>query len=292
MILITGATGHTGSLLLDELAKEQVELGLRCLVRKDSKNIEHIKKYKIELFYGDVANESDLCEAMKGADTVVHIVNIKYSPIVVAAAGKMGVSRLILIHTTGMFSKYRSYSSEYRRIEDEIINNCKVDYVILRPSMIYGSNLDHNMHKLINYIKTHRFMPVFGSGEALMQPVHARDLAKSIVLVIKNRNIRNKAYNITGANVLSYRAILRIIAKRVNPSIRFIYIPYWFSVLLGFTYNLAMRIIGRKAQLSVEQIRRLKEDKNYSHEDAKIDFGYAPITFETGIEEEIKSMGY
>lgn len=292
MILITGATGHTGRLLLDELAKEQIELSLRCLVRKDSKNIEHIKKYKVELFFGDAANENDLCEAMRGVDTVVHIVNIRYSPIVVAAAGKMGVKRLILVHTTGMFSKYRSYSSEYKRIEDEIVNNCKVDYVILRPSMIYGSVLDHNMHKLINYIKNHRFMPVFGSGEALMQPVHARDLAKSIVLVIKNRSIRNKAYNITGANVLNYRTILGIIAKKVNPSIRFIYIPYWFSIFLGFMYNLAMRIIGRKAQLSVEQIRRLKEDKFYSHEDAKIDFGYAPITFETGIEEEIKSMGY
>lgn len=292
MLLITGATGHTGHFLLEELSKGNGNYQIRCLVRENSANIGKLKKYNVELFYGDMENNASVKRAMKDVDTIIHLVNIKFSPGIVALAEELGVKRVILIHTTGMFSKFRAYAEEYRRIEEQIINGSKVNYVILRPTMIYGTNQDHNMHKLIDYIKNHSIFPVFGDGKGLMQPVHARDLAKAIKLVLDIPSINNKAYNIPGGSVHQYREILNIIANRVNPEIRFIYIPYKISILMGIVYNFLSNLIGRKGQISIEQIRRLSENKNYSYDEAVNDFGYSPISFDEGIEEEIILMRY
>ncbi|MCX7749871.1 MAG: NAD-dependent epimerase/dehydratase family protein [Clostridia bacterium] len=292
MILITGATGHTGQFLLEEIQKSGKNYKIRCLVRKDSPYLDQVKKYQTEISYGDMEDDEALRKACQGIETIVHIVNIRYSPKVMQIAAEMGVKKVILIHTTGMYSKFRAYAEEYIKIEKEIIANCKVDYVILRPTMIYGSIRDHNMHKLIHYIKKHKFFPVFGSGKGLMQPVHARDLAKAIFLVLENNMAVNRCYNIPGANPLPYRDILKLIAVRVNPGIKFLYIPYRISLMMGIIYNFMFTLIGKKGQISIEQIRRLSEDKCYSYEEADRDFGYSPITFEEGIEEEIRSMGY
>ena len=292
MILITGATGHTGRFLLEELFKRDPHPGIRCFVKRSSAHLDVLKNYDVEIAYGDIEDDISLAKALENIDTVIHIVNIRYSPRVMRLAMEAGVKRIIFIHTTGIFSKYRAYASEYERIEKEIIENCRISYVILRPTMIYGTVLDHNMHKLIAYIRTHRFFPVFGNGRGLMQPVYAGDLAKAIALVAERPGIGNRSYNISGGSVLRYRDILSIIAGMVNPGIKFIYIPYWMAFLLGALYEGFFNIIGKRSQISLEQIRRLNENKNFGFEDAKRDFGYMPISFREGIEKEIKSMGY
>lgn len=291
VILITGATGHTGLFLLEELFREKNDYKIKCIVRKESFGIEKLKKFPVEIVCGDMQDEESLRSAMNGVDTVIHIVNIKYSPVIIRLAEEAKVKRVILIHTTGMYSKYRDLAQDYIEIENNIVQNTKLEYVILRPTMIYGTEMDHNMHKLIQYIKNHNVFPVFGNGKNLIQPVFVGDLAKSIAQVLENTNIKNKGYTISGKNALEYREILRIIAKKVNPSIRLIFIPFYISIILGMTYNFLCNIIGKKGEISVEQIRRLCENKDYGHEDAKKDFGYSPISFEEGIDYEIRSMG-
>ncbi len=292
MLLVTGATGHTGRFLLEELKNSGKDYKIRCFVRKDSPRIKYLENYDVEIAFGDMEDEASLKNALKNVETVIHIVNIKYSPVIAGLSAEAGVRKIIFIHTTGMFSKFRALAEDYKKIEDYIIENCKIDYVILRPTMIYGTTNDHNMHKLIQYIKGHNIFPVFGSGKSLMQPVHARDLARAVVLAMDAPGAVNKGYNISGGNALSYREILKLIAGRVNPGIRFIYIPYRISMILGGLYNLVFHMAGKKGQISIEQIKRLSENKNYDFYEAQKDFGYSPITFEEGIEEEIKSMGY
>ena len=38
----------------------------------------------------------------------------------------------------------------------------------------------------------------------------------------------------------------------------------------------------------VEKVQRMSEDRCFSHEDARIDFGYSPEAFEVGIAREVK----
>ena len=46
-----------------------------------------------------------------------------------------------------------------------------LQFTLLRPTMIYGPGNDRNVAFIRGYIDSHRFLPVFGSGERLQQPV-------------------------------------------------------------------------------------------------------------------------
>ncbi|MCL4440698.1 MAG: hypothetical protein M1609_08950 [Firmicutes bacterium] len=56
----------------------------------------------------------------------------------------------------------------------------RLDYTIIRPTMIYGNQRDKNIHKLVTIVDKYPVIPVIGVGEGLMQPIYARDLATVI----------------------------------------------------------------------------------------------------------------
>ena len=61
---------------------------------------------------------------MDGVDTIVHIAGIKYSENIVKVTAKCHVRRLILVHTTGIYSKYKEAGEEYRRIDSVVYDIC------------------------------------------------------------------------------------------------------------------------------------------------------------------------
>ena len=59
-------------------------------------------------------------------DVIFHIVNIRKSINIINAAIKNNVKWVILVHTTGIYSKYKSASKEYIDIENKISNLIKI----------------------------------------------------------------------------------------------------------------------------------------------------------------------
>ena len=62
-------------------------------------------------------------------------------------------------------------------------------------------------------------------------------------------------------------------------------IPFKLSVFAAKVYN---AVFGKHAIITVEQVLRMQEDKNFSHDEATRDFGYNPYTFEEGIKGEVE----
>ena len=58
MLVVTGATGHSGRLFIQNLEKIDYQGRIRCLVRKNS-DADALKKspLNIEIFYGDLKDE-------------------------------------------------------------------------------------------------------------------------------------------------------------------------------------------------------------------------------------------
>lgn len=290
-ITLTGATGHSGRWFIERLKKEKFDGELVCLVREGN-DVTHIESSGLNyrIVRGTVEDAEKLDLSLEGADVLVHIAGIQVSKIVLTAAIRQRVGWAIVVHTTGRYSKYKSASSEYISIEEDILTwRDRINITVVRPTMIYGSRLDVNMHKLVEYLQKHRFFPLFGSGRNLMQPVHARDLGNAYYDIIVHRDLTiNKEYNLSGAKPMAYLDIIKTVSRllgRKNLIVRF---PIWFSVMAAYVYN---AIFGNKALINVEQVLRMQEDKDFSYEDAARDFGYRPMTFEDGIKEEIQSMG-
>ncbi len=123
---------------------------------------------------------------MIGIKTVMHIYNIRYSPMIIASAIKNNVERVILVHTTGIYLKFKYVSEGYRNVEKNIANltedpTCPTQIIILRPTMIYGDLCDGNISKFIKIVDKYRFIPVINGGQSLIQPVNARNLGKNFL---------------------------------------------------------------------------------------------------------------
>lgn len=291
MLLVTGITGHSGRYFLQELIKNKYEGYIRCIVREtsDTSMLDN-SGLKIETVVGSLDNKEFVDKAMAGVNTVMHIYNIHHSPIIVQAAINNNVKRAILVHTTGIYSKFKNASQEYKKIEKKIIEienkgNCKISITILRPTMIYGDLCDHNMSKFIKMVDKLPIIPVINKGNSFLQPVNARDLGKAYYTVLMSQsNINLKAYDLSGEQPIKMIDVLRSISDELNKKTVFLSVP----LTLGVIVARILKVITFGKIDVIEKVQRMDENRSYSHEDATKDFGYNPMSFEDGIKIEVK----
>jgi len=289
MLLVTGITGHTGRYFLQELINNEYKGHIRCIVRKTSDTSQIDRSgLNIEKVFGDITDEEFLDQCMKGVKEIVHIVNIRHTPRIIQAAINNGVSRAICVHTTGIYSKYRVASEEYIIIENElqkVLSNSEIKMTVLRPTMIYGDMCDHNISKFIKMINKFRVFPVINNGEGLIQPVNARDLGKAYYAVLMLPIEKAKSgYNLSGEKPISMLDAFKLISENLDKKTVFINVPLKLGVFLA---TILKGVTFGKVDY-VEKVQRMSEDRCFSHEDAKKDFGYNPESFENGIAREVK----
>lgn len=280
MLAITGITGHTGRFLIKELEKNNCTDDIRCLVR-NGKTAKYLRdsSLDLEIVEGNLQIEEDVYSFLQNADTVVHIANIHYSEEILQIGKECGVKRFILIHTTGIYSKYKIASQEYIEIERRIEPFMKeMNITILRPTMIFGDICDHNISKFIRMVDRFPILPVVAGGKATIQPVNARDLAKAICLVLQAKNTQGKSYDLSGEKAIAVCELYKKISKCLGKTRLIISFPMWMCVL---GVKVVKGLTKGKVDL-IEKVLRMGEDRAYSHEAATKDFGYVPESFDTG----------
>lgn len=287
-ILMTGITGITGSYLLERLAKEPINAEFRFIVRANSDTLllDSLELHS-EKVIGDLSDTAFLNEVFRGIQTVLHIANIRYSVHIINAALKNHVKRVILVHTTGVYSKYKTASKLYLEIEDEIqriTQNTSLQVTILRPSMIYGSMKDPNISKFIKMVDKLPVCPVINGGLYPIQPVHQRDVADAYYDVLTHPEITaGKDYIISGSDPVNFIDMFLMIAKLLKKKRFFISIPFGLAYFFGnILYYASLQKLDFR-----EKIQRLVESRAYSHEAATTDFGYSPLPFEVGLKAEV-----
>ena len=285
-LLVTGATGLTGSLFLARLAEAWPGAEVGCLVRPTSdrtplKNL----NLKLQFYVGDSSTGEtwDLLLAQACPETIVHIASIRHTPVLLERLRAAGQTpRLIVVGTTGVYSQYNQYAAGYRRIERQLVEYGGA-HCLLRPTMIYGSQRDKNLHKLIAFCDRTQCFPVFGTGNCLLQPIHADDLAQALLSALQQPAVQG-AYDLSGGSVVSFRELLILVEKLLGKPVRQIPVPLTGGIWLA---TLLERFLGKKSPLRREQILRLQEDKAYSHAAAQRDFNFCPRALETGLKQEI-----
>lgn len=279
----------TGSLFIERLAASQNDIKILCLVRPttDTRSLQNLKA-DISYFTGDSSTSQTWDELLTvhKPETIIQIASIRHIPIILESLKKAGQTpRLIVIGTTGIYSQYNHYSAIYKDIETQLAqypgSSC-----LLRPTMIYGSHRDQNLHKLIVFCNRYGFFPVFGSGNCLLQPVHADDLAQAILAALQRPEIQG-AYNLSGGSVVAFRELLALVAKLIGKPVRQISFPLnlgiWFATRLE-------GVLGQRSPVRREQILRLQEDKAYPHDAAQQDLNFFPRTLEVGLQQEVELL--
>lgn len=296
ILAISGSTGpKSGSSFLNlvieniDMVKKIFPDGLKLLVRNPGKlNGIDKKLYKCEVCVGNLEDESYLAEALKDVDTVVHIAGIQQSRKIFSAAANNKVRRIIAVHTTGIYSKYKEAGEEYRQIDKYCYNICKdnsIGLTILRPTMIYGNVKDQNVVRFIKMVDKLPIMPVVNGARFKLQPVHYDDLANAYFEVLMNEESTvDKDFVLSGGNEIELRDMLTIIGENLGKKVHFISCPFEIAYVGAcIVYGLSLKKVDYR-----EKVQRLCEPRVYSHEEATMAFGYNPRTFHKGIVAEVK----
>ena len=282
-VFVTGATGFTGSRVVPLLLKNGYEV--RCLYRASSDR-SLLPDSNIEWALGDISDPHSLTSAMQGADALVNVASLGFghADSIIRAAQHAGIKRAVFISTTAIFTQLNAPSKKVRVAAELAIETSGLKYTILRPTMIYGSSRDRNMWRLIRFMRVSPIVPIFGDGKYLQQPIHVDDVAQAMVSCLSNDKTIGKSYNIAGKQALTYNDVIDTIAKGMNKRVWKIHVQSKPVVsLLRFFERIRIPF-----PIKAEQVLRLNENKDFSYAEAQKDFGFSPLSFEEGIEEELR----
>ena len=308
-VTVTGITGKSGQYFLKRLLKEKANIkdyefillcrnnkvvspndkGYHLIDKALGDNVLNIKTYDIDLT--DMEGLKNFFKEQH-IDMLLHIASVKLSKYVVPVALKSGVDHYILVHTTGIYSKYKAAGEEYRQIEVRLhkfvekYNNKgrKIAMTILRPTMIYGDLNDKNVSTFIKMVDKLRIFPTVNGARYDLQPVWCKDLGDAYYDVMMHWDItKDKEYILSGKEPIQLRAMFEVMGKQLGVKNMFISCPYPIAYVGAcLIYTLTLRKVDYR-----EKVQRLVEPRAYSHQKATEDFGYDPVGFEDGVREEI-----
>ncbi len=195
-----------------------------------------------------------------------------------------GATRLVALSSTSRFTKNESADAGERdvaqRLEgaEEAIHRWGaargVSTVILRPTLIYDGLHDKNITLIASFIRRRGWFPVLGPANGLRQPVHVDDVAAACTAALAG-GVSREAYDLSGAETLSYRDLVGRVAKAVGVHPRVVALPRW---VLQLAVPVLRLLLGYRG-ISVGMFDRMNEDLVFDHTAARRDLGFAPRGF-------------
>lgn len=199
---------------------------------------------------------------------------------------KHGAKRVVVLSSTSRFTKDHSTDLEEQVIARKLTDaeqqvrdwaeSHSVEWVILRPTLIYGLGRDKNIAEIARFIRRFGFFPLFGKANGRRQPIHAEDVAGACLSALKASCTANQTYNISGGETLSYREMVVRIFSALCLRPRILSVPLWF---FGLSISL-LRRIPRYRKWSTAMAERMNQDLVFDHSEASRDFGFKPRAFE------------
>jgi hypothetical protein len=245
------------------------------------------------VYSGDCSSVHDWvkCISHCSPDIIVHIVQIRYLPQILEALSILNTApKLIIVGTTAVFSSFTSCSDDYKRSE-HLLQESNLTTALLRPTMIYGSIYDKNIHKLVSAICNNK--PIFlpNGGSSLFQPIFFKDVSKSIYILlnrfISDNVLGHSRYNIPGPTILSLSSMIDVISCMTYRN------PLKISVPIAPTLyitKMLQKYLGDYLPVSSEQILRLQEDKVFHSDWHRLDPSCQPTSFVDGISHLLDEM--
>jgi nucleoside-diphosphate-sugar epimerase len=219
-------------------------------------------------------------------DTVIHLAPLFSLAPILSPLKDRGLKAVIAFGSTSSLTKLDSSIATERQLATDLskaekenhlfCESARLRWVILRPTMIYSLGHDQNITRLARFIDRFRFFPLPGNGIGLRQPVHANDLATACTQILETSVAWNQIYNLSGGEILTYRAMLDTIFRRLGHTPRIISLPDWlWQLAIGL-----VRSVPRYRDLNMAMVRRIENDMCFSHNDATVAFGYNPRPFQ------------
>jgi nucleoside-diphosphate-sugar epimerase len=206
--LVTGGAGFLGVHVCRGLLERGQQVA--SFDRADFPTGEKVEGVRI--LKGDIRDERALTDAFEGIDYVVHAaaelalaspeqinaVNAEGTRIVLEAAARAGVRRVVYVGTTAVYGMPRfhpifedapldpmgDYGVAKAKAEDYCVKAAGVETVRIRPKSFIGTGRLGIFQILFDWIESGKKIPVLGNGRNRFQLMEVRDLVEAIYLAM------------------------------------------------------------------------------------------------------------
>lgn len=259
-VLVLGATGYVGNLLIPHLAERGHTVRASGRSERRLKELPYIDQSGIEATVADVFDRDSLvraCEGCRIAYYLVHSMNPqqkdfmdadrKAAENMVWAAEKSGLERMIYLGGLGEENSDLSKHLKSRAEVGNILQSGNVPLTYLRAAMIIGRG-SASFEILRHLVKRLPVMitPRWVSTES--QPIAIRNVLEYLSGCLEKRETTDKTFDIGGPDILSYRHLMEIYAEEAGLMKRFV-IPvpvltprlssYWIHLVTPISASLA-----------------------------------------------------
>jgi len=204
---------------------------------------------------------------------------------------ELGARRVVALSSTSRFTKDNS-SDHGERVtaqnlaEGELrlqawASDNGVEWVILRPTLIYGRGCDKNVCEIVRFIRRFGFFPLFGGANGLRQPVHAADIAGTCYAALERPEAANKTYYLAGGETLSYHDMVCRIFAVLELRPRLLHLPLWVFTLAVTL----LRLLPGYRYWTEEMAARMNRDLVFDSSAAKRDLNFSPQKFQLAAED-------
>ena len=199
MILLTGATGNTGSKAATHLAAAGVPF--RALVRNPHK-AGALKKLGAEIVIGDMGDPHALREALAGVDRAFLVMPNDEDQLVLEnqftdAAAAAGVQHLVYLSSMESVPESTSPITQNHVAAEERIRASGMKWTMIRPTFFM-----QNFEASAPRIKATGQI-VMPAGNGTVATTDIRDVGEVVAKVLTEADHENKSYDLTGPDLLT-----------------------------------------------------------------------------------------
>ncbi len=217
-VLVTGATGNTGSVLVPALRNAGVDV--RAFVRNESK-AQPLEDLGVEVVIGDLDRPETIAPAVEGADRIYLLTwngptQEQQAKNVIEAAKQAGKPHLVR-HSMWGSDKSRIIKQGYR--VDEAIKSSGLPWTILRPTFF----MQNTMMAAQTIASDGAIYWDMKDGRLAM--IDVRDIVDVAVAVITGTGHEGKSYILTGPEAISFHDVARTFSSVLGKDVKYVNVP-------------------------------------------------------------------
>lgn len=185
-----------------------------------------LSQYRSQLSSNRITATVYCIGTINGSLKKLHYLNIEILKNIIDTISLINTKhRLIFISSVSALEKLGNYGKSKAKAEDILINSSLSEWIILRPSLIFGPHDTKNIGILIKWFKNSFIVPIPWHNSIKLQPLFVSDLCKIIGILVKKRNLGKKLFTIAGPEQISFINIAKTIKKETFSKALIIPIP-------------------------------------------------------------------
>jgi len=296
LVTVTGATGRLGVPIVKALEKKY---SLRLLCRDASKAKRLFPGKKIIEIDLEIAGVAEIQNAVSGSWAVVNLaglvdlcasreklfsINYQATQKVVIACEREKVPFFIHCSSISVYADSTDVISENnlrkpttiygqsKLAAEKAVSNSKLQWVMLRPGIIYGPHFKEGFVDLLNQMQRGS-AAVIGSGNNKVPLVYEDDVAKAFAKTLEllrsgNKKILHNAFNVVGVHPAQIEAYTQL-SKSFGFSVPKRHVPLKLAVAIAKTASLYCSVVGKKNNFPPEYVELLARHRVYETEKTK-----------------------